>query len=149
LVLAARFAGRAGQVFHGPDPAPGGFLEASVMAIGLTKIAVNVSASGDNTLVAAPANTKQFFRVVAFFLQAGGSVNAKFTSGDGSLGSNTALTGPIPMTNGGPPIQGYTMPQTPHGIEGHFDTKPGERLNLNLSGNVAVTGWLVYAIVST
>jgi hypothetical protein len=112
---------------------------------GLVKIPVSVSSSGDTQLVAAPGANK-YIRVVSLFLQAGGSVNAKFYSGSSATG--TALTGAMPMTNGGPPIQGLPMPQTPHGIEGHFDVQPNQALTLNLSGSVQVSGWLTYAVMA-
>jgi hypothetical protein len=116
---------------------------------GYPKIAVNVSASGDTTLIAAPANIggqPARIRVIGFFLQAAGTVNAKFYSGTSATGM--ALTGPMPMSATGPPIQGQPFHPTAHGPEGHFETNPGDPLTLNLSGAVAVTGWLVYQRVA-
>ena len=121
------------------------------MAAALKKVAVNISSSGDNTLVAGAGNIggqAARIRVVALFLQAAGTVNAKFTSGNAAAGSNAALTGPIPMSATGAAINAQPMPQTPHAIEGHFETAPGELLNLNLSAPVQVSGWLVYTVVA-
>jgi hypothetical protein len=93
--------------------------------------AIAVSASGNNTLVAAVTSKK--IRVLAYNFIANGSVNAKFQSG----ASGTDLTGlKYCVANGG-----LVAPFNPLGW---FETAAGVLLNLNLSGAVPVGGELVY-----
>lgn len=101
--------------------------------------AIAASASGDTELVAAVAGKR--IRVISGVLSFGGTVNAKFNSG-----GSTDLTGlyygilgtAVPFDYG---------PEGMGGMRGHFETAPGEALNINLSGAVAVGGHLVYEVV--
>lgn len=101
--------------------------------------AIAASASGDNEVVPAMAGTK--IRVVGGVKSFGGTVNAKWKSG-----ASTDLTGlyygilgsQVPLDYG---------PEGMGGMRGHFETAAGEALNLNLSGNVAVGGHVVYELV--
>ncbi len=93
--------------------------------------AINVSTSGNNTLVAAATDRK--IRVLACFLIVGGTVNVRFESG----ADGTALTGQMEMTA----QSGFTLPFNP---VGWFETASEVLLNLELSAAVSVDGCLVY-----
>jgi hypothetical protein len=101
--------------------------------------AIAAGTTGDTEVVAAVAGKR--VRVVTGVLSFGGTVNAKFRS------ATTDLTGlyygvlgaQVTFDHGG---EGYG------GQKGHFQTEYGEALNLNLSGNVAVGGHVVYEVVA-
>lgn len=95
---------------------------------------IAVSSSGNNTIVAAVTGKR--IRVLAYTLIANGTVNAKFQSGAGG----TDITGlKYLVANSGLVCQ--------QGQDGWMQTAPGELLNLNLSGAVAVGGELVYEVL--
>jgi len=97
---------------------------------------VSASSNGNNTLVAADANSR--IRVLAFSLtMTGTAVTIKFQDG----ASGTDLTGA--MT----PLQGQTIVGafSPVGL---LQTSKNTLLNLNLGGAQAVAGYLVYQYVS-
>lgn len=96
--------------------------------------AIDVAASGDNTLVAAVTGKK--LRVLSLALVAAGAVVARLESGAGG----TALTGQ--MTLGANGI--LVLPFNP---EGWFETAAGALLNLELGGAVSVDGSLSYVEV--
>lgn len=98
-------------------------------------LAVSVSSSGNNTLVA-PASGKRI-RVLAFLLTAAGTTTAQFVS-DGS--PDTDLTGAMPMVANGT-LTG------PMNSLGWVQSKVNEPLLLKLSQAVAVAGVLVYVEV--
>jgi hypothetical protein len=97
-------------------------------------VAISAAASGANTLVAADATHK--IRVVQFFLVAAGAVVATFQSGAGG----TALTGPMSLITG--------VDVDASGPFGLFETAVNTLLNLNLSGAVQVSGFLVYVLAT-
>jgi hypothetical protein len=101
---------------------------------GLKRVKIAASSSGNNTLVAAVTGKK--LRVYQVLLVAAGAVNAKFQTG----ASGTDLTGLLTLTTN----VGFASGWCP---VGHFETDEAALLNLNLSGAVAVGGWLVYAEV--
>lgn len=95
----------------------------------LKTAAVNISASGDNTVQAIPAG--KVFKIYGMFLQGGGAVDLIIKSG------STAITGAITFDMGGE--------------ISIFDEKPilcgvalGEDIVFNLSGAVDMDGWLQY-----
>jgi len=94
---------------------------------------IAASSSGDNTVVAAVTDKK--IRVLAFRLSCNGAVNAKFQS------DTTDLTGLLYMDAAG---KGEVGPFCPVGL---FETASGIALQLNLSGAVAVGGYVVYVEV--
>ena len=98
----------------------------------LKRAAISASSSGDNTIVAAV--TGKIIRVYSVVLIVASTVTVRFESG----ASGTALTGQMPLT------VGFAPPFNPWG---HFETLEGQLLNLELSGAVAVSGWLMYAEV--
>jgi len=93
--------------------------------------AINVAASGDNTLIAAV--TSKVIVVLSYVLVADNAVAAKFTSG----AAGTALTGAMSFAANG----GVAVPFCP---VGHFVTGSNTALVLNLNGAVGVRGHLVY-----
>lgn len=96
--------------------------------------AISASTSGNNTLVAAVTSKK--IRVLAVYLTANGTVNAKFQSG----ASGTDLTGlAYEVAN-----SGLVLPFNP---VGWFETASNTLLNLNLSAAIAVGGSIVYVEV--
>lgn len=96
---------------------------------------IGVSASGDNTIVAAVAG-KQIW-VLKCVLIANAAVNGKFQSG----ASGTDLTGLFYLAAN----TGFAMNQDGGNIASPwFKTASGSLLNLNLSGAVAVGGVLSY-----
>ncbi len=95
---------------------------------------IDAATSGDNTLVAAVSGKK--IRVVALFLVAAGTVNARFESGAGG----TALTGQMNLVAN----SGFSLPFNP---VGWFETAATTLLNLELSAAVSVDGCLTYVEV--
>jgi hypothetical protein len=98
-------------------------------------VAIAASAADDNEIVAAEAGSK--FRVVAFLLSFGGTVNAKWRSGSTD---KTGLIYGILGTQATSP----ELPQAPGGPSPQFTTAAGEALSLHLSGAVGVGGYVVY-----
>ncbi len=97
-------------------------------------LAVDVNSSGNNTLVAAVTDRK--ILVLGCVLIAAGAVNIRFQDGAGG----TALSGVLNLTTN----SGYTAPLA---LPGWCKTSTNTLLNLELSGAVAVAGWLVYTEV--
>jgi hypothetical protein len=103
---------------------------------------INISSAGDNIIVAAVSG----FRIVLTSCEfvVAGAVNATWTSGTASVGSNLALSGPIPFgTSSTPPGDSKS-----ENTRGWYSTNVGEALNLNLSAAVQVCGGLTYALRS-
>lgn len=97
----------------------------------IKRAAISAATSGDNTLVALVDGKK--IRVLAVHIHSITAVTARFESGAGG----TALTGVMSM--------GATSPITlPFNPAGWFETAAGALLNLELGGNVQVSGCLVY-----
>jgi hypothetical protein len=98
---------------------------------------VNVSASGDNVIVAAASVPPGMcLRVLAWQLTGAGAVAAFWKSSGG-----TTLWGPLQIGAAG---GGENSPSVMPGERGQFLTRKGEGLTLNLSGAVNVTGGVVY-----
>ena len=95
---------------------------------------IAASSSGANSIVAAVAAKK--IRVLAVWLSAAGSVNAKWQSAT----TPTDKTGLAYLAAN----IGHVLPYNPHGW---FETLAGEALSLNLSAAIAVGGSLVYVEV--
>jgi hypothetical protein len=107
-------------------------------AKGLRSVSVNVSASGDNTLVAAPASPTEGikYRVVSVVLCAtGGANNISFKSGASTTKmaqvALAATTGQLVL---------------PYNQHGWVETDPGQALVLNLSAATAVNGVVNYVV---
>lgn len=100
-------------------------------------VAVSASSSGNNAVVAAHPGYR--IRILEFFLVAAGSVAAKWRSAD-----TTDITGAMTMATGVPlaALAGSSFDPVPKGA-----TLEGAALNLNLSGGVQVSGYLVYDVV--
>jgi hypothetical protein len=107
----------------------------------MPSLAVDVSANGDNQLIAAVANSK--IVVLGYHLIASGAVSAKFTNG----AAGSELTGVQAIAANG----GLVAPVVPPAMGGYqigwFETTPGVALVLNLSSGVQIGGVLVYKIV--
>ncbi|HND25057.1 MAG TPA: hypothetical protein PK229_12110 [Rhodocyclaceae bacterium] len=111
---------RIGEAYSGITPAPPKYA------------AIQVSTSGDNTIVNAVTGKKLL--VLAYNYMANGSVNVKWRS------NTTDQTGLAYLAQN-------TGKVAPFSQVGWFKTSAGEALVLNLSGNVAVGGEVVYAEV--
>lgn len=110
--------------------------DSSVMFLGATSVtpkfaAISASSSGDNTIVTGVTSKK--IRVLAFRVNGSAAVNWKFQSSTGG-----DITGLFYCVSGG---QGEIGAFSPVGL---FQTVAGEDLQLNLSGAVAVGGYVVY-----
>lgn len=102
--------------------------------------AISVSASGDNTVVAASGNRR--IRVKNYTIIAAGSVSVTWKSG-----ASTSISGAMPLAaNGGAaPSAGSANANGPDGV---LETNGGDALVLNLSGAVGVYGHLSYEYLS-
>jgi len=111
---------------------------------------ISTAAQGDNALVAAIAAGKgSAIRVLGFCLVAAGAVSVTWKSGTSAPGggSDTALTGAMPLA-ANVPVSPTPLPYVvPSGLQGLFQTVAGEALNLYLSGAVGVYGWVNYQLV--
>ena len=99
-----------------------------------TDIVVNLSASGDGTLLAAQGAGK-IIHVLSGVIMAGGAVNITFFSN----AAGTSLTGAFPLVAN----VGFALPFCP---VGHFRTLDNQALVLNLSASEQVSGHLVCAV---
>jgi hypothetical protein len=96
---------------------------------------VSISASGNNTVASAVANTK--YEVINYVLVANGTVSVKFTDGA------TDISGPMPLVvNSGASATGTRDAPL-------MTTTTGNTLSINLSDTVAVYGHITYNRVST
>lgn len=96
--------------------------------------AINASASGVTTVIAAVASKK--LRILGFFLITNGAVNVNFQSHT----TTTTKTGTLYCAANGGVSSGF-------GQFGWFETVAGEALDINLSGAVSVGGQIVYVEV--
>jgi hypothetical protein len=94
--------------------------------------ATNCSASGNNTIIAAPSAGP--IKVWKIWFTAGGAVNVTFQSG------STALSGGAVLTASGSSFTLY------YDGSPHFVALPGSAFVINLSGAVALTGQVYYTI---
>lgn len=94
--------------------------------------AVSTSASGITTIVnAVPGKS---IRVIVSTLVANGAVNVKWQSGSTDVTGLYYLAANTGVADAYSPV-------------GHFQTNPGQALNINLSGSVAVGGKITYLIL--
>jgi hypothetical protein len=92
---------------------------------------ITASASGNTQVVAAQSGKK--ILVIAYTLLSNGTVNVKFQSATTDISGLKYLIANTGLVCGD--------------LEkGWFETAAGEALNINLSGNVAVGGELVYVV---
>ena len=89
---------------------------------------INATTSGDTQVVAAVSNRR--IVVVAFGVIASATVNIRFRSG------TTDITGSMRLVEGGGIAHSYDA--------GLFQTATGQALNINLSANATVGGYVVY-----
>jgi hypothetical protein len=92
---------------------------------------INATTSGDTQVVAAVSNRR--IVVVAFGVIASATVNIRFRSG------TTDITGSMRLVEGGGIAHAYDA--------GLFQTATGQALNINLSANATVGGYVVYRTV--
>lgn len=104
-------------------------------AIDILSAPINISSSGNNTIVSAVAGKKII--VLGYVTVCAGAVSVRWQSSGGTI-----LDGPCAFAaNGGaaPPMAEC----------GHFETVAGEGLVINLGGAVQVGGHVVYGLVNT
>ena len=92
---------------------------------------INATSSGDTQVVAAVSGRR--IVVVAFAVIASATVNIRFRSG------TTDITGSMRLVEGGGIAHAYDA--------GLFQTATGQALNINLSTNATVGGYVVYRTV--
>ena len=92
---------------------------------------INATTSGDTQVVAAVSNRR--IVVVAYAVVASATVNIRFRSG------TTDITGAMRLVEGGGIAHAYDA--------GLFQTAVGQALNINLSTNATVGGYVVYRTV--
>lgn len=92
---------------------------------------INVSSSGDNTVVAGVTSKK--IKVLSVVLVAAGAVSVKWRSG------TTDLSGAMPLAAN----SGFVLPSASP-VGRYFETASGQALNINLSGAVQVSGHISY-----
>jgi hypothetical protein len=97
---------------------------------------VDVAASGDSTIVAAPGDASRRIVVAAIVLNVDAEVDVVFKTGSTELVDLGGFRGT------GEPA-GLALGFNPHG---YFECAAGQALVLNLSGAVAVRGFLDYFI---
>ncbi len=117
-------------------PAPS---ESSVIGIGgpdaVPKFAnIAIASSGDNQIVALVSGKK--IRVVAGWLVSSGTVTMHWVDGANNALGGDGSNGVALVAN-----SGFTLPFNP---VGWFETASGQKLDINLSGNVTVAGSLTY-----
>lgn len=104
----------------------------------LTPVAINVSASGNNVVVAAsPYRQWPCILVLRYTLKVANAVTIQWLGSQGST-----LSGPMPFVSAGDGVIESFDPG------GYFLTAPGDDLILNLSGDVAVGGYLLYDLAT-
>jgi|SRR5215469_7752383 len=101
---------------------------------------INISTSGDNTLVAAQPGRR--VRVLGFLLAGAGAVNATWKDGAG-----TALSGPLALAAAGGTITAPIAPPVVGSQLFWMATGVGQSLVLNLSAAVGVGGVVVYDFI--
>jgi len=92
---------------------------------------INATASGDSQVVAAVSGRR--IVVVAYAVVSSATVNIRFRSG------TTDITGSMRVVEGGGIAHAYDV--------GLFQTAVGQPLNINLSANATVGGYVVYRTV--
>lgn len=113
---------------------PGNFVTPEIPGVThvLKYAIIDHAVSGANTIVAAVPG--KCLRVINVVLIAAGTATARWTS----IGQTTTnLTGDMALVAN----VGFAPGEAPLG---HFQTKPNEILNLQLSAGVSVDGWLTY-----
>lgn len=99
-------------------------------------IPINVSSSGDTTLIAAPGDGRRI-AVSHVHAQAAAAMNVTLKSG------STAITGPMPQAAGG----GWVTPPPTHTAQYWYICNNNEALVINLSAAVQLGGILWYDVI--
>lgn len=97
----------------------------------LLQAPINVSASGDNVILANTVPDRVFSVYRIFFVLGSTAANVTFKSGA------TALSGPMPMLGSGTFMLDFTE-------EHWYATAPGEDFIINLSAATALAGTVYY-----
>jgi hypothetical protein len=107
-------------------------------------VAIAASSSGGNELL--PAVAGCIVRVLAYKLSFSGTVNAKFvTDTSGTPADLTGLIyGAAAKDSDSPPLP---QPESRGRPTAQFESASGKNVGLNLSGAVAVGGWLMYEVL--
>lgn len=90
---------------------------------------ISATAAGSTEVVA--AKTGQRIRVVQFYFISSDTNTVYFSS------AADAITGEMDFS-------GQEMANPSHNPYGHFSTESGEALNINISRNNKIAGWLTY-----
>ena len=98
------------------------------------RASISASSSGDNTIVSAVSGKK--IQILGMVLFAAGDVDVTIKDG-----ASTSLSGAMSLATDG---NGFVLPLTHKAIPWN-ETSSGNALVLNLSGAVAVAGFLIYS----
>lgn len=101
----------------------------------LRSAAISISSSGNNTVIAAPANG--YIVIDHISIVPAGAVAVTLKSG------TTALSGAYPLTTS----QGFVLENSMHNEQGVITCAPGEAFVIGLGGAVAVTGMVRYRVI--
>lgn len=101
----------------------------------LHTLALSISTSGDNTVIAAPADGYIAIDNINFIPT--GAVDVTFKSG------STAISGTYPFDA----KQAYTQENTLHNTDGVITCARGQAFVINLGGTVAINGFIRYRII--
>jgi len=103
----------------------------------LLKADINISTSGDNVIIAAPATAGAYIAIDFIQFIATLAVNVQMKSGTTNYG------GPLPLAAG----QAVTDENAMHNEHGVITCGSNEAFTINLSGNVQVGGFIRYRII--
>ena len=100
----------------------------------LRKADINISTSGDNIIIAAPATAGNYLAIDFISLLPTTSVTIQFKSGANNYG------GPLPLST----QQALTWENAMKNEHGVITCNPNEAFTINLTGNVQVGGLIRY-----
>jgi len=99
---------------------------------------INISASGDNTIIAAPSGTSEYIVIDHINLVPNSAVSVLLKSGSTSLSGTYALTS----------NQGFVLENSYQDEAGLITCTVNEAFVINLSGAVQVSGFVKYRIIN-
>jgi hypothetical protein len=105
----------------------------------LRKADINISTSGDNTIIAAPSGTGNYLAIDFISLLPTTAVSVQFKSG------TTAYGGPLPLST----QQALTWENAMKNEHGVLTMAPNQAFVINLGGNVQVGGIVRYREVGS
>lgn len=99
---------------------------------------IDISSSGDNTIIAAPTGTSEYLVIDHINLVPNSAVSLILKSG------STSLSGTYSLTSN----QGFVLENSYQDEDGLIHCASGEAFVINLSGAVQVSGFVKYRIIN-